>query len=75
MHSMDTKMSAVDMDDKNNERVFLKMMIAHHQGALDMANSLIVHNENPELINYARSIVATQYNEMLYMQVLLKKMK
>lgn len=75
MHGMDSKMTEVNLEDKDNTRVFLKMMIAHHQGALDMANSIIVHTTNPEIINYARSIVATQYNEILYMQTLLKKMK
>lgn len=75
MHLMDTQMGKVNLEDKNKERVFLQMMIAHHEGALNMANSLIAHSKDPDLVNYGRSIIANQMNEILYMKALLNKIK
>lgn len=72
MHLMEDRMSKADLKAKN-EKIFLEMMIAHHQGALDMANSILVHSKDATLQNYARSIISSQYNEILYMQTLLKK--
>ncbi len=72
MHIMDSEMDKVDLENKEEE-VFLRMMIAHHQGAIDMANSLIVHSKDINLQNYARSIISSQYNELIYMKMLLKK--
>lgn len=74
MHLMDTKMEEVNTK-QSNERVFLEMMIAHHQGALDMANSILVHSTNPTIQNYAKTIIAAQYNEIQYMKTLLNKLK
>ena len=71
MHLMEDRMSKADLKGKN-EKIFIEMMIAHHQGALDMANSILVHSKDVTVQNYARSIISSQYNEILYMQTLLK---
>lgn len=39
-------------------------MIAHHQGAIDMAQVLIAHGEDPQMLALANSIIAAQVAEM-----------
>ena len=39
-------------------------MIAHHQGAIDMAQVLLEHGEDPEMIKLAGEIIAAQVGEM-----------
>ena len=74
MAVMDYKMSQVS-EKKINEEYFLEMMIAHHEGALNMSSALLLNTKNKELTNYAISIISSQKNEIEYMKTLLKKMK
>lgn len=39
-------------------------MIAHHQGAIDMAEVLLEHGENPEMRKLAEEIIAAQVGEI-----------
>lgn len=39
-------------------------MIAHHQGAIDMAEVLIAHGEDPQMLALANAIIAAQVAEM-----------
>ncbi|MDN5567792.1 MAG: DUF305 domain-containing protein [Paracoccus sp. (in: a-proteobacteria)] len=39
-------------------------MIAHHQGAIDMAQVLLEHGDDPEMIKLAGEIIAAQVGEM-----------
>ncbi|WP_322889499.1 MULTISPECIES: DUF305 domain-containing protein [unclassified Yoonia] len=39
-------------------------MIAHHQGAIDMAQVLIAHGEDPQMLALAHAIIAAQVAEM-----------
>ncbi|MBS1300973.1 DUF305 domain-containing protein [Loktanella sp. SALINAS62] len=39
-------------------------MIAHHQGAIDMAQVLLEHGDNPEMIALAGEIIAAQVEEI-----------
>ncbi|MGZ3218328.1 DUF305 domain-containing protein [Paracoccus sp. T5] len=39
-------------------------MIAHHQGAIDMAQVLLEHGDNPEMIKLAGAIIAAQVGEI-----------
>ncbi|MDJ0471987.1 DUF305 domain-containing protein, partial [Rhodococcoides fascians] len=47
------------------------MMIAHHTGAIEMANTEIADGSNPDALEMARTIVATQQQEIDTMQRLL----
>ena len=47
------------------------MMIAHHTGAIEMANTEIVDGSNPDAQEMARTIVSTQQQEIETMQRLL----
>jgi uncharacterized protein (DUF305 family) len=39
-------------------------MIAHHQGAIDMARVLLGHGNDPEMISLAKEIVDAQVGEI-----------
>jgi uncharacterized protein (DUF305 family) len=50
------------------DRMFLQMMIPHHQGAITMAQQALALAEHPEIKTLAQSIVTTQQNEITEMQ-------
>ena len=75
MNIMHVNMSTVKINNQNNEKIFLESMIPHHQGAVDMANSIIVHSTDEVIRNYAISIINSQASEIEYMKSLLLKYK
>jgi uncharacterized protein (DUF305 family) len=52
---------------------FLKGMIPHHQGAIDMSEELIKKTKDPELKAFAQKIIEAQKAEIKQMQEWLKK--
>ena len=75
--SMPGYASAADLDrlaaatGTDAERIFLQLMIAHHQGGVEMADAVIARTTNPMVLALARSIVFAQTGEIAYMQQLL----
>ena len=57
----------------NIDKDFLKGMIPHHQGAIDMAEELIKKTKDPELKSFAEKIIKDQRAEIKQMQDWLKK--
>ncbi|MGI4799207.1 MAG: DUF305 domain-containing protein [Janthinobacterium lividum] len=49
-------------------RDFVAMMAAHHQGAIDMATSLLRHGGNEQLRRLAQEIIVTQQQEIVAMR-------
>ena len=47
---------------------FVEMMAAHHQGAIDMANTELLDGSLPEVTRLAQQIVDTQQNEIDQLQ-------
>lgn len=43
---------------------FVRMMIPHHQGAVEMAKALLLHGHDHELQQLAKSIITDQENEI-----------
>ncbi|WP_316300707.1 DUF305 domain-containing protein, partial [Clavibacter michiganensis] len=76
-HSMGGMMSDSDMQDLDAaegaeaERLFLSQMIEHHTGAIEMAQTEIDDGQNPDAIEMAEGIVATQEDEISRMRTLL----
>ena len=52
------------MMNENADVAFACGMIAHHQGAIDMAQVLIAHGKDPQMLALANQIIAAQVGEM-----------
>ena len=50
------------------DRDFVAGMIAHHQGAIDMAKVELQYGKDPWLRRLARNIIAAQQKEIAFMQ-------
>ena len=57
----------------NPDRDFVRMMIPHHQGAVDMSKALLLYGKDQELQQLAKSIIAEQQNEIQLMGLWLAK--
>ncbi len=56
------------------DRMFLQMMIAHHRGAVAMAQTEIAEGSNPDAVALAREVVDTQDAEIQEMEALLAEL-
>ena len=62
------------LEDSNGmdfDRMFLTMMIEHHEGAVDMAQDVLKTTSNPEVKEMAQAIVDGQNKEIATMKALL----
>jgi uncharacterized protein (DUF305 family) len=55
----------------NIDRDFVRMMIPHHQGAIDMARVLLKYGQDERLKRLAQAIIVEQGQEITYMRTLL----
>jgi len=68
MSKMDQDMSAAPMTgDPNHD--FSAMMIPHHQGAIDMAKTFLLHGQDAALRRLAQEIIVTQQQEIQVMRL------
>jgi uncharacterized protein (DUF305 family) len=56
----------------NIDRDFIRMMIPHHQGAIDMALVQLKYGHDEKLKRLAQSIIVEQGQEIAYMRSLLE---
>lgn len=56
------------------DRMFLQMMIEHHRGAVDMAQTEVEDGTNPDAVQLAEDIVASQTAEIDEMETLLSEL-
>jgi uncharacterized protein (DUF305 family) len=67
-------MDAMDVTYSGNADVdFVRAMIPHHQGAIDMARVELANGKDPELRKLAETIISDQEKEIAAMQAWLKK--
>jgi uncharacterized protein (DUF305 family) len=74
MKGMDRMMKDMMVPYTGNADVdFVRGMIPHHQGAIDMAKVVLEHGKDPEIRKLAEAIVKAQEGEIAWMQEWLKK--
>ena len=72
MDDMQQKMAAMPATG-NPDINFAMMMVAHHQGAIDMAQAEIDTGKDPAMIKAAKKIISAQKKEIAQFEVWLKK--
>lgn len=72
MDDMQQKMAAMPATG-NPDINFAMMMVAHHQGAIDMAQAEIDTGRDPAMIKIAKKIISAQKKEITQFEVWLKK--
>ena len=74
-HAVNAKMhEGMDITFTGNADVdFVKGMIPHHQGAIDMAKTVLAFGKDPEVKKLAGEVIKAQENEIVLMQEWLKK--
>ena len=73
--TIDSRMSMTEMNaalggktSDDFDKAFLSEMIAHHQGAVQMANSALTNAKHQEIKDLAKNIVTAQTSEITEMQ-------
>ena len=57
----------------NDDEDFVRLMLPHHQAALDMAKVELMHGQDPQMRRLAQEIIADQESEIELMQLWLKQ--
>jgi uncharacterized protein (DUF305 family) len=58
---------------KQADVLFLRLMIAHHQGGVAMAQVALAETKERVVVNLCRTIVTDQQNEIIQMTQMLKQ--
>jgi uncharacterized protein (DUF305 family) len=70
--AMDKMMAGMAIKSSSDvDRDFASMMIAHHQGAIDMAEAELRHGHNEQLRRIAQEIIVDQQQEIAAMRLAL----
>jgi uncharacterized protein (DUF305 family) len=72
MDKMRTTMEATKPSG-NNDVDFVRLMLPHHQAAIDMAKTQLLYGKDPQMRELAQKIIAAQQSEIELMQRWLKQ--
>lgn len=71
----DAELQKLDQaDGADGQKMYLVMMTAHHEGAIKMAQTELSDGKDPEAVQLAKAIVASQQQELTVMKDLLGKL-
>jgi uncharacterized protein (DUF305 family) len=71
MHKMHMAMSAIERSG-DADVDFVRLMLPHHQGAIDMAKVQLLYGKDPQMRRLAQEIITDQQSEIELMQRWLK---
>jgi uncharacterized protein (DUF305 family) len=72
MHAMHAAMASVQPTG-NNDVDFVRLMLPHHQAAIDMAKTQLASGQDPQMRRLAQEIITDQQSEIELMQLWLKQ--
>lgn len=72
MEKMDVDMASMKPSG-DSDVDFVKLMFPHHQAAIDMAKTELMHGNDPQMRRLAQEIITDQQSEIELMQVWLKQ--
>ena len=72
MKTMDVGMGSVEQS-RDSDVDFVRLMLPHHQGAIDMAKTQLLHGKDPQMRRLAQEIIIDQQSEIVLMQLWLKQ--
>jgi uncharacterized protein (DUF305 family) len=72
MHVMHAAMASVQPTG-DNDVDFVRLMLPHHQAAIDMAKTLLAHGQDPQMRRLAQEIITDQQSEIELMQLWLRQ--
>jgi len=72
MQKMDVAMGSVEPSG-NDDVDFTRLMLPHHQAAIDMAKAELLYGKDPQMRRLAQEIITDQQSEIELMQLWLKQ--
>ena len=74
-HSMESMHEALSSPKStgNNDEDFVRLMLPHHQPAIDMAKAELMHGQDPQMRRLAQEIITDQESEIELMQLWLRR--
>jgi uncharacterized protein (DUF305 family) len=72
MERMHAAMTSVEATG-NSDTDFVKLMIPHHQAAIDMAKTQLLNGKDPQMRRLAEEIITDQQSEIELMNLWLKQ--
>ena len=72
MEKMHVAMASIESSG-NSDADFVRLMLPHHQAALDMAKTQLLYGKDPQMRRMAQEIITDQQSEMELMQLWLKE--
>ena len=72
MHVMHAAMASV-RPSGDNDADFVRLMLPHHQAAIDMAKTQLACGQDPQMRRLAQEIIADQQSEIQLMQLWLRQ--
>ena len=75
MTSMDRMHAAMGSVERSGDSDvdFVRLMLPHHQAAIDMAKTQLLHGKDPQMRRLAQEIITDQQSEIELMQLWLKQ--
>jgi uncharacterized protein (DUF305 family) len=72
MEKMHVAMAAIESS-RNSDVDFVRLMLPHHEAAIEMARTELMHGKDPQMRRFAQEVIADQQSEIELMKLWLKQ--